>query len=227
MTTISSTARPMSWQTPAVMIAAGCAIAMISFGPRSAVGQFLTPMSLEYHWGRDVFGWALAIQNLLWGAFQPFAGAVADRYGAVRVLWTGAIAYAAGLALMAYANTPGLLDLTAGVLIGFALSSCSFNMVIGALGKLVPPEWRSFAFGAGTAAGSFGQFLFSPLARFLIDGFGWQETLVIFGGIMLLILPLSFALATPPAETSADKGAPAPQSVTQALSEAFGHRSYV
>ena len=81
MTSMSSTARPMSWQTPAVMIAAGCTIAMLSFGPRSAVGQFLTPMSLEYHWGRDVFGFALAIQNLLWGVFQPFAGGVADRYG--------------------------------------------------------------------------------------------------------------------------------------------------
>ena len=106
MTTISSTARPMSWRTPAVVIACGCAIAMLSFGPRSAVGQFLTPMSLEYHWGRDVFGFALAIQNLLWGAFQPFAGGIADRYGAVRVLWTGAIAYGAGLALMAYATSP-------------------------------------------------------------------------------------------------------------------------
>jgi len=228
MTTISSTARSMSWRTPAVVIAAGCTIAMLSFGPRSAVGQFLSPMSLEYGWGRDVFGFALAIQNLLWGAFQPFAGAVADRYGAVRVLWTGAIAYAAGLATMAYANTPGLLDLTAGVLIGFALSSCSFNMVIGALGKLVPQEWRTFAFGAGTAAGSFGQFLFSPLARFLIDWTGWQNTLVIFGGIMLLILPLALVLATPKADASAGGGAPRPQqSVMQALSEAFGHRSYV
>lgn len=89
---------------------------MLSFGPRSAVGQFLTPMSVEYHWGRDVFGFALAIQNLLWGVFQPFAGGVADRFGAVRVLWTGAIVYAAGLALMAYADTPVVLDLTAGVL---------------------------------------------------------------------------------------------------------------
>src|SRR5215813_9082804 len=201
MTTMSSTARPMPWRTPAVVIACGCAIAMLSFGPRSAVGQFLTPMSLEYHWGRDIFSFALLIQNFLWGAFQPFAGAVADRYGAVRVLWTGAIAYAAGLAAMAYANTPGLLDLTAGVLIGFALSSCSFNMVIGALGKLVPPEWRSFAFGAGTAAGSFGQFLFSPLA---------------------------LAFAIPNADAPATGAAPRPQqSVMQALSEAFAHRSYV
>src|SRR5215813_12061679 len=129
---------------------------------------------------------------------------------------------------MAYSTTPILLDLTAGVLIGFALSSCSFNMVIGALGKLVPPEWRSFAFGAGTAAGSFGQFLFSPLARFLIDWTGWQNTLVIFGGIMLLILPLALALATPKTDAPAAGAAARPQqSVWQALSEAFGHQSYV
>jgi predicted MFS family arabinose efflux permease len=129
---------------------------------------------------------------------------------------------------MAYANTPGLLDLTAGVLIGFALSACSFNMVIGALGKLVPAEWRSFAFGAGTAAGSFGQFLFSPLARFLIDWTGWQNTLVIFGGITLLILPLALALATPKVEAPAAGAAPQPQqSAKQALWEAFGHRSYM
>ena len=228
MTTIPSTARLTTWRTPAVVIGCGCVIAMLSFGPRSAVGQFLTPMSLENHWGRDVFAFALAIQNLLWGAFQPFAGGVADRFGAVRVLWTGAIAYGAGLALMSQASSPVLLDLTAGVLIGFALSSCSFNLVIGALGKLVPEEWRSFAFGAGTAAGSFGQFLFSPLARALIDWTGWQNTLVIFGGIMLLILPLALALATPRVDAPAGGAAPRPQqSVVQALSEAFGHRSYV
>src|SRR5712675_185692 len=225
MTTTEPALR-LTWRTPAVVVGCGCLIAMLSFGPRSAVGQFLTPMSLDYGWGRDIFSFALAIQNLLWGAFQPFAGGVADRYGAVRVLWAGAIAYAAGLALMSQATTPGLLDLSAGVLIGFALSSCSFNLVIGALGKLVPESWRSLAFGAGTAAGSFGQFLFSPLARMLIDWTGWQNTLVIFGGIMLLILPLSLALATPRSASAA--GAPrAQQSARQALMEAFGHRSYV
>jgi MFS family permease len=225
--TTSEPALRLTWRTPAVVVGCGCLIAMLSFGPRSAAGQFLTPMSLEFGWGRDVFSFALAIQNLLWGAFQPFAGGVADRYGAVRVLWAGAIAYAAGLALMSQASTPGLLDLSAGVLIGFALSSCSFNLVIGALGKLVPESWRSLAFGAGTAAGSFGQFLFSPLARMLIDWTGWQNTLVIFGGIMLLILPLSLALATSRGAAAGSGVARAQQSAWQALMEAFGHRSYV
>src|SRR5215471_12375044 len=165
---LSSGVRPAaSWRTPAVILACGCLIAMIGFGARSGLGFFLTPMSSAHGWGRDVFALALAIQMLLWGAAQPLAGAVADRYGAAPVLSIGAILYAVGLASMAYAATPGMLHLTAGA-------------VIGAFGKLMPPQWRSLAFGAGTAAGSFGQFLFSPLAVGLIGGVGWQDTLVIF-----------------------------------------------
>ena len=231
MTTVQSAAQPASklasWRTPGVIVVCGCVIAMLSFGPRSAAGQFLNPMSFAYGWGREVFSWALAWQNLLWGAFQPFAGAVADRYGAVRVLWIGAIAYAAGLIMMAHASTAGLLDISAGLLIGFALSSCSFTIVIGAFGKLLPEAWRSLAFGLGTAAGSFGQFLFSPLAHLLIDATGWQNALVSFGGMMLLILPLALALATPRVEAPADVAPRPQQSVVQALSEAVRHRSYV
>lgn len=215
------------WRTPLVVVACGCVIGLLTFGPRSAVGQFLTPMSLDRGWGRDVFSFALAIQNLLWGVGQPFAGAIADRFGTVRVLCAGAILYAVGLAWMAHADSPTALTLSAGVLIGFGLSGCSFTLVIGALGKLVPENWRSLAFGAGTAAGSFGQFLFSPLARLLIDGFGWQPALVTFGAAVLLVLPLSVALATPQTGSTARESGPAPQSVRQALTEAFGHRSYV
>jgi MFS family permease len=225
MTTIPA-AGQIGWRTPLVVVGCGCLIALLSFGPRSAIGQFLAPLSLSGGWGRDVFSFAIALQNLLWGAGQPFAGAVADRFGANRVLCAGALVYAVGLVLMAYSTTPAMLHLSAGVLIGFGLSGCSFNLVIGALGKLVPEEWRTFAFGAGTAAGSFGQFLFSPLARALIDSFDWQIALVIFAAIMLLILPLSTALATPPADPASARSAPR-QSLRAALSEAFGHRSYV
>jgi len=222
MTTTYAAGR-IGWRTPAVVVGCGCLIALLSFGPRSALGQFLTPLSLSGNWGRDVFSFAVAIQNLLWGVGQPIAGGIADRYGATRVLCAGALIYALGLVLMAYSTTPAMLHLSAGVLIGFGLSGCSFNLVIGALGKLVPEDWRSFAFGAGTAAGSFGQFLFSPLARALIDSFDWQTALVVFAAILLLILPLSLALATP----AAPAGPAAPrQSFEEALSEAFGHRSY-
>jgi MFS family permease len=219
-----TSAKP-TWQTPAVVIAVGCAIALISFGPRSALGQFLTPLSFEHGWGRETFSFAIALQNLVWGAVQPFAGGVADRFGPARVLSVGAILYGLGLAGMAYAPTTLTLDVSAGVLIGFGLAGCSFPMVVGALGKLVPEDWRAFAFGAGTAAGSFGQFLFSPLAHALIEVFSWHTALLVFAGMMLLVLPLSVMLATP--SGAGASSAAKSQSGRQALSEAFGHRSYV
>ena len=208
-----------------MLIAIGCVIALIAFGPRSTLGQFLSPLSFERGWGREAFSLAIAIQNLLWGAAQPFAGAVADRFGPMRVVCAGAILYATGLAWMAQATTLVELNLSAGVLIGFGLAGCSFPMVIGALGKLVPESWRGFAFGAGTAAGSFGQFLYSPLAAALIHVFSWQTTLLIFAGTILLVLPLSLALATPQSVSAA--AAAKPQSSRAALIEAFGHGSYV
>lgn len=212
------------WRTPAVILICGCLISMIAFGPRSALGFFLTPMSTEHHWGRDVFSMAIAIQNLLWGVGQPFAGAVADRFGANRVLIVGGLLYAAGVGLMAHATTPGMLDLSAGVLIGFGLSGSSFTIVVGAFGKLMPARWRSVAFGAGTAAGSFGQFLYSPLAVALSDAFGWHGALTIFAAATLIIVPLAMMLAAPHGERAIT--AP-PQSFRGAITEAFAHRSYV
>src|SRR5919202_825873 len=213
--------------SPELVVLAGCLIALITFGPRASAGLFQIPMTAEYGWGRDVFSLAIAFQNLLWGIGQPFAGAVADRFGTLRVLCAGALLYALGLVVMAYATTPGLFHLGAGVLIGFGLSGCSFNLVLGAFGKLLPESWRPMAFGAGTAAGSFGQFLFPPIGNVLIGAFGWHEALVIFAASVLLVLPLSLALATRSAPPAATSGPAANQSIGQALSEAFRHRSYV
>ncbi len=224
----ASTSVHSHWRSHILVLVAGCFIGMLAFGPRSASGMFLLPMTSEFGWGRNVFGLAIAIQNIVWGTAQPFAGAVADRFGVVRVMWVGALLYALALALMAYSSTPGLLDLSAGVIFGFALSGCSFNMVIAAFGKILPELMRPLAFGAATAAGSFGQFLFPPLASGLISEVGWQETLVVFGGIMLLILPLSLALAMR-GQNTASAGGPGlrDQSIVEALLEAFRHPSYV
>src|SRR4030088_125916 len=213
-------------RTPRVIIVCGGVIALLGFGPRSTLGFFVQPMSREFSWGRDVFGLALAIQNLMWGLGQPVAGAIADRFGTLRVICVGALLYAGGLVIMRYAATPFSLDVGAGVLIGFGLSGCSFNLVLSAFSKLLPPERRGLALGAGTAAGSFGQFLFAPFGVAMIDNFGWQTALTVFAGLMLLIIPLSLALATPPA-TSTNVPAADQQSFKTALAEAFGHRSYV
>ncbi|ETR76631.1 MFS transporter [Afipia sp. P52-10] len=212
-----------------MVVICGCIIAMLTFGPRSTFGFFMQPMSKEFAWGRDVFAFAFAFQNLLWGIGQPFAGAMADRFGTVRVIAIGGLLYAAGLALMRYSDTPLALNATAGVLIGFGLSGCSFNLVVSAFAKVVPERWRAIALGAGTASGSFGQFLFAPFGVALIDNFGWQIALMVFAALMLLVVPLALALATPKATDAGQAGGtPAEQqSFKQALSEAFGHRSYV
>jgi len=206
-----------------MVVLAGCCIAVISFGPRSAMGVFQVPVLTTFGWGSAAFSIALAIQNLLWGVFQPFAGALADRYGSMRVLMAGSVFYAAGLILMAWSSTPLAFDMTAGVLIGVGLSGSSFNLVLGAFGKLVPEERQPMAFGLGSAAGSFGQFLFSPLAGGLVVTWGWQVTAIAFGALILAILPLSLAVASPPAPQRAQ----GPDSSLGALREALTQRSYV
>ena len=228
MSTTAGAPRPIasSWRSPLIIIACGCAIALLSFGPRSSVGFFIKPMGQEFAWGRDVFSLAIAIQNLLWGLGQPLAGAVADRFGLLRVMVVGALLYAGGLVLMRYSAAPLSLNLGAGVLVGFGLSGCSFNLVLSAFSKLLPAERRGLALGAGAAAGSFGQFVFAPFGVALIDNFGWQTALMVFAGLMLLIIPLSVAIATPAAEP-AKAGSADQQSFRTALAEAFGHRSYV
>jgi MFS family permease len=223
----SAAVRSLRWRTPAVIVACGCLIAILSYGPRASLGFFLAPLTQAHGWGRDVFSLALALQMLMWGVGQPFAGAIADRYGTARVLCAGAVLYAVGLVMMAHVTTPGMLDLAAGFFIGFGLAGSSFTLVLAALGKLLPPQWRTLAFGAGTAAGSFGQFLYSPMAVFLIDGVGWQTTLIVFAAAMMLILPLSIALMTPPATHAAAAGAAPPQALRDAIAEALRNRSYL
>jgi MFS family permease len=190
-------------------------------------------MSNANGWGREVFALSVAVQTLLYGIAQPFAGAIADRFGTIRVIIAGTLLYAAGIYMMAHASSPGMLYASSGVLIGFGLSGCSFNLVLSSFGKLLPESWRSLAFGAGTASGSFGQFLFSPLGVSLIDTVGWRATLEIFAGLLLLMIPLAFAIATPRSDappTGEQLAAPilAPaQTYKQALAEALGHRSYI
>jgi len=221
-------APPRSRYPVEVVIAAGCLLGMLTFGPRSAIGQFQLPVLGEFAFGGDVFSFAMALQYLFWGLGQPFAGAMADRFGVSRVLTFGAIVYAAGLSLMAWASTPLSFTLTAGVLLGLGISACSFNLVIGAFSKLLPPQRRSMAFGLGTAAGSFGQFLFSPFAGGMIASFGWQATIFIFSAVILCCIPLAWALVERRAvEAAPVAGAPPKQSFREALREAFSHRPYV
>ena len=220
----SSSSGP-GWRTPAVIVACGCLIAVLTFGVRASFGLFTAPISATQGWGREVFALAIAIQNLLWGAGQPFAGALADRFGSARVLAAGGLLYAVGVALMAVASTPLQMTLTGGVLVGLGLAGGSFTIVIAALARRVPPERRSWAMGIATAAGSMGQFLLAPLGQAFILAYGWQTALLLLAGIVALVPVLATAMASTPGPSisagEVDFG------LKRTLALAFGHRSYL
>ncbi|MDI6834535.1 MAG: MFS transporter [Rhizobiaceae bacterium] len=213
---------PMPW----LIIVSGSLIAMMTFGPRSAMGFFQLPMLSDTGWDRSTFGLAMAIQNLAWGLGQPFFGALADKYGTGRVLTLSGVLYAVGLTVMAHASSPVWLHIGGGLLVGFAVASGSFGIVLSAFARNVTPEQRSFAFGIGTAAGSAGMFLFAPLSQALISNFGWSDSLVWLGALMLIVPLLAYPLRGN-ANSGTQSKAQAQQTVAEALREALGHRSYL
>ncbi len=218
----SARQNPLPW----LIIICGCLIAALTFGPRSAMGFFQLPMLAEKGWDRTTFGLAMAIQNLAWGLGTPIFGALADKYGTWRVLALSGFMYAAGLIMMGTAETPGMLHLGGGLLVGLGVASGSFGIVLAAFARNVAPEQRSFVFGLGTAAGSAGMFIFAPLSQGLITAYGWFDTLVIMSAMMLAIPVLAIPLRGNSRSGIAQQ-AVYEQTVPQALREALAHRSFV
>jgi predicted MFS family arabinose efflux permease len=224
MTDLSADRRSPS--LPWLIIASGCFIALLSFGPRSAMGFFQLPMLADKGWDRTTFGLAMAIQNLAWGLGQPFFGALADKFGTWRILALSGLMYASGLVVMAFAPSPLWLHVGGGILVGLGVASASFGIVLAAFARNVAPEQRSLAFGIGTAAGSAGMFVFAPLGQGLIDAFGWSEALLWMAALMLLIPLLGIPLRGNSASGTQSRDEIA-QTASEALKEALGHRSYV
>ena len=196
-------------------------ILALSLGIRHGFGLFLPPMSAEFGWGREVFAFAIALQNLIWGLTQPFTGALADRFGARSTVIVGGILYAIGLGFMGLADSAVSLSLSAGVLIGIGLSGTSFSVILGAVGRAVPMEKRSMAMGLAAAAGSFGQFAMLPGTLGLISGLGWSVALMALGLLVALIIPLAAMLKdTPLASTGPE------QTLGEALREACAHSGF-
>ncbi|MBB3144113.1 MFS family permease [Phyllobacterium trifolii] len=211
---------------PWLIIIAGCLIALLTFGPRSAMGFFQLPMLAEKGWDRSTFGMAMALQNLFWGAGQPFFGAIADKYGTWRVLLLSALFYSSGLAMMAWATSPGILYVGGGVLVGLGIAAGSFGVILSAFARNVSAASRTFVFGIGTAAGSAGMFVFAPISQGLIDRFGWSDALVCLGLAMLIVPVLAIPLRGN-SSSGRTKEAQYKQSIGQALKEAFAHKSYL
>ncbi len=205
-----------------VVIIAGCIIAAIGFGTRGAFGLFTLPVTEDLGLSREQWGMAMAVQNLVWGMTQPFAGALADRYGSGRVLALGGLIYAAGVLGMAFSPDTLSLTLTAGVVTGVGIAVASFGVVMAAFGRVVPAEKRSFIFGVATAASSAGQFIFAPVGQGFINAFGWQMALVWLALLLLLIIPLAGALRGRSESVPGQADLP----FMEALASAWGHGSY-
>lgn len=217
---MQATTSPRTLSAQQVLLC-GALIVTLSMGIRHGFGFWLQPIITERGWTRETFSFAIAIQNLAWGAAGPIAGMLADRYGAWKVLIGGGLLYALGLVLMSVAAVPWAFTLGCGVVIGMAQSACTYAVIYGVLGRTVAPERRSWAFGVAAAAGSFGQFAMIPIETLLISHLGWQMALWLLAGSALLILPLALGVREP--ERPMVVGG---QSILGALREAFGYRSF-
>lgn len=183
---------------PLIYMLIGSAIILaLSLGVRHAFGLYLVPMSHEFGWGHNVFSLAIAMQNLIWGAVQPVTGAFADKYGSKIVVAVGGALYALGLLLMAVSSTGWLLNLSAGLILGLALSATSFPILLSAVGRAAHPSKRSLAMGIASAAGSFGQFIMLPTTLLLLQNLGWKGALVVSAILMTLLIPLAWTLKAP------------------------------
>jgi len=209
------------WRTSGWILLGSALILALSLGVRHGFGLFLAPMSAQFGWGREVFAFAIAFQNLIWGLAQPFAGALADRFGAAKVVFVGGILYALGLIFMGMSDTPLSLSLSAGLLIGIGLSGTSFSVILGVVGRALPAEKRSMGMGVASAAGSFGQFAMLPGTLGLIGWLGWSAALLALGLLVALILPLVAMLKDVPTPLTGGE-----QTLREALHEACTHSGF-
>ncbi|UVJ42882.1 MFS transporter [Pseudomonas sp. LS1212] len=209
------------WRTSGWILLGSALILALSLGVRHGFGLFLAPMSAEFGWGREVFAFAIALQNLIWGLAQPFTGALADRWGAARVVVIGGVLYAVGLVLMGLSDSAWSLSLSAGLLIGLGLSGTSFSVILGVVGRAVPAEKRSMAMGIASAAGSFGQFAMLPGTLGLIGWLGWSAALLALGLLVALIVPLVGLLRDRPLPSLGHE-----QALREALNEACSHSGF-
>jgi len=212
--------RDYGWRTPLVVFLTACLLLFISFGTRAGFGLYLQPVSSDLGWGREVFGLAVAIQNLMVGFAQPFTSAIADRFGTGRMIIIGGLCYASGLTIMAHASDPMDAYLGLGVLTGLGLSGTSFAIVFGAIGRVVSAEKRSLALGIGGSIGSIGQFTMVPAGQAFLAAYGWSTVLLILSVVMLITIPIAGVLKGKPADHGST------QSLREAIHEAGSHNGY-
>ncbi|WP_299691665.1 MFS transporter [uncultured Vibrio sp.] len=204
----------------------GIGTLIISLGIRQSFGIFMLPISEHFGTGREFFSFAIALQNLLFGVFQPFVGMAADKWGARRIIIAGACAYGLGLLLTSITTESSMLHISLGALIGLGLSATSYVIVLGAVAKVVPAEHAAKAFGLTTAAGSFGMFAVIPGAQYMLNQFDWQSAMQVFGTLCCLMIAFALFMRAPKAASNQSTQTEDDQTLKQALSEAYSHRGY-
>lgn len=223
----SKTSSEKKSNTALIVLTAGAVSVLLAMGLRNSQGLFQISLTTDLGWGREIFSLALAIQNLLWGAFQPFASAAADKWGPGRVVALGGILYGVGLYVMSNSLTPGSFYLSAGLMLGMAQSACAIGIVLGVVGRVMPPEKRSWGLGLVTAAGGVGQFTVVPLGQVLLGAYGWSLAFMFLSAFGLIIvccgLAIGQAAKNTPAQTSVNESA---GNLKEAIKEAAGHQGY-
>lgn len=203
-------------------ILAGGLVMGLALGIRHSQGIFLLPITQDQGWSREAFGFAIAVQNLMWGLAQPFTGMIADRFGSRRTIVAGLLFYGAGLLAMSSAATPAAFTMSAGVCIGIGLSGTAFGVIYGAISRIASAEKRSWALGVAGGIGGLGQFFMVPVSQGLLSGLGWVSALVLLGGLCAVALPLAV-----PLRDKASGGPSTQISLRSALKEAFAHRGFL
>lgn len=208
----------------ALVIVSGCVLLLVSFGIRHSSGLYLIPISEHIQTGREVFGFAIAIQLLMIGIGSPIFGAVADKYGSAVAGLYGVIFYLIGLYMMSLVEGPMLLLLSQAIF-GFGCAGCGTAVILGAVGKAITGKYQTLALGVVMAAGSLGQFLLVPLAGYLIEISGWQNSIIYLLFISLVMVLFSLTLTTSSFKSSKEDSTAA--SLEEILRGAFKNQSYV
>jgi MFS family permease len=213
----------LSRPDPLLLVLLGGAIMGLALGARHVQGLFLIPLTTTHGWSRSDFAFALALQNLVWGLAQPFTGMIADRFGSVRVIFGGCLLYGFGLYCMSQATTSGQFVVSAGLLVGVALSCTSFGAVYGALSRILPAERRGWGLGLAGAAGGLGQFMSVPVAQSALGSMGPVDTLVMLAIAMTVLSVFAFPLND---RNGIGESSSPPQTMRSVLRAARAHKGF-
>ncbi len=217
----------ISWRKPVLILVCATVILLLSVGIRQTFGLFMAPVSSDLGWGREVFALALATQNLVWGVSQPFTGALADKFGAGKVIALSGLLYVGGLYMMSGVQTPAEILISNGFMIGFALSGCGYPVVLAVISRNVPEKWRSMFLGIGSTGGSSGQLLMIPMSQYFISSYGWVMAILIMAAMAAMIVPMAATLAGRSSIKLPAKEIEFNLTIKEALQEARGHSGYI